>query len=52
MGYSAVAIANRMGHESQNITYRYAHMMPSIQDEMAEDLDEEWKEGFDVSEES
>ena len=27
MGYSAVAIANRMGHESQNITYRYAHMM-------------------------
>ena len=51
MGYSAVAIGNRVGHESTEITYRYAHMMPSIQDEMAESLNEEWKEGFDVSEE-
>lgn len=52
MGFSAVAIGNRVGHESTEITYRYAHMMPSIQDDMAEALDEEWKEGFDVSEES
>ena len=52
MGFSAVAIGNRVGHESSDITYRYAHMMPSIQDDMAEALDEEWKEGFDVSEES
>jgi integrase len=52
MGYSAVAIAKRMGHESQNITLRYAHMMPSAQDDMAEDLDDVWKEGLDVSEES
>ena len=52
MGFSAVAIGNRVGHESTEITYRYAHMMPSVQDEMAEALDEEWKEGFDVSEES
>ncbi|NLL80049.1 MAG: site-specific integrase [Clostridiales bacterium] len=52
MGFSAVAIGNRVGHESAEITYRYAHMMPSIQDDMAEALDEEWKEGFDVSEES
>ena len=51
-GFSAVAIGNRVGHESAEITYRYAHMMPSIQDDMAEALDEEWKEGFDVSEES
>ena len=49
MGFSAVAIGNRVGHESAEITYRYAHMMPSIQDEMAEALDEEWREGFDVS---
>ena len=52
MGFSAVAIGNRVGHESADITYRYAHMMPSVQDEMAEALDEEWKEGFDVSEET
>lgn len=51
MGFSAVAIGNRVGHESSEITYRYAHMMPSIQDEMADALDDEWKEGFDVSEE-
>ena len=27
MGFSAVAIGNRVGHESAEITYRYAHMM-------------------------
>ena len=37
-GYSAVAIANRVGHESIDITYRYAHMFPSVQTEMAESL--------------
>ena len=42
MGFSAGAIGNRVGHESSDITYRYAHMMPSIQDDMAEALDEEW----------
>lgn len=51
MGFSAVAIGNCVGHESAEITYRYAHMMPSIQDEMEEALNEEWKEGLDVSEE-
>lgn len=30
MGYSAVAIGNRVGHESTEITYRYAHMMNFI----------------------
>lgn len=51
MGFSALAIGNRVGHESEKITYRYAHLFPSVQDDMAEALDEEWKEGFDVSKE-
>lgn len=40
MGFSAVAIAERVGHESIDITYRYAHLFPSVQDEMADKLDE------------
>lgn len=35
MGYSAVAIADRMGHESIDITYRYAHLFPTVQTDMA-----------------
>lgn len=38
MGYSAVAIADRMGHESIDITYRYAHLFPTVQTDMAEKL--------------
>lgn len=38
MGFSAVAIADRVGHESIDITYRYAHLFPSRQTEMAEKL--------------
>ena len=38
MGFSAVAIADRVGHESIEITYRYAHLFPSKQDEMARKL--------------
>lgn len=38
MGFSAVAIASRMGHESQDITYRYAHMFPNVQDDMADSM--------------
>ena len=30
MGYSAVAIGNRVGHESVEITYRYAHLFPTM----------------------
>ena len=41
MGFSAVAIAERVGHESIEITYRYAHMFPSKQNEMAERLNME-----------
>ena len=38
MGYSAVAIADRVGHESVEITYRYAHMFPDVQASMADKL--------------
>jgi integrase len=38
MGFSAVAIADRVGHESIDITYRYAHLFPSKQSEMASKL--------------
>lgn len=38
MGFSAVAIANRVGHESIEITYRYAHLFPSKQREIADKL--------------
>ena len=52
LGYSAVAIADRLGHESIEITYRYAHMFPSVQQDMAKSLDSLRKEEEDVGEES
>ena len=39
MGFSAVAIADRLGHESIDITYRYAHLFPSKQVEIADKLE-------------
>lgn len=45
IGYSAVAIAERMGHESVDVTYRYAHLFPSVQTQMAEELGKLRKEG-------
>ena len=39
-GFSAVAIADRVGHTSIDITYRYAHLFPSAQQEMARSLNE------------
>lgn len=39
MGFSATAIADRVGHESIDITYNYAHLFPSKQTEMAIKLD-------------
>ena len=39
MGFSALAIADRVGHESIDITYKYAHLFPSKQKEMAQRLD-------------
>ncbi len=44
---SAVAIADRVGHESIEITYRYAHLFPSKQAEMANKLGE-LKKGGDI----
>lgn len=41
MGFSAIAIADRVGHESIDITYNYAHLFPSRQIEMADKLDKE-----------
>ena len=38
MGFSATAIADRVGHESIDITYNYAHLFPSKQAEMADKL--------------
>ena len=46
MGFSAVAIADRVGHESIEITYRYAHLFPSKQTEMADRLDDLEKGDF------
>ncbi len=39
MGFTALAIAERVGHESIDITYRYAHLFPTRQAEMAQKLD-------------
>ena len=39
MGFSALAIAERLGHESISVTYQYAHLYPSKQKEMAKRLD-------------
>ena len=41
MGFSALAIADWVGHESIDITYRYAHLFPNKQTEMANRLDVE-----------
>lgn len=38
MGFSAVAIADRVGHESIDITYRYAHLFPTTQKDIANKL--------------
>lgn len=39
-----MAIAKRVGHKSIDITFRYAHLFPSVQTEMAIQLNE-LKEG-------
>ncbi len=43
MGFTALAIADRVGHESIDITYRYAHLFPTRQQEMAKKLNMERK---------
>ena len=44
MGFSALAIGERVGHEAQVITYRYAHLFNGEQARMAAALDTEMKE--------
>lgn len=44
LGFSAVAIADRVGHESIEVTYRYSHLFPSKQLEMVDRLEEQKKE--------
>lgn len=41
MGFGAVAIADRVGHESIDITYRYAHLFPTTQQAIADQLNME-----------
>ena len=41
MGFNVLAIAERLGHESIDITYRYAHLLPDGQGEMADRLEAE-----------
>ena len=41
MGFTALAIGKRVGHSAEKITYRYAHLFPSVQTEMVDRLDQE-----------
>lgn len=50
-GYSALAIADRLGHEAVDITYKYAHLFPTVQTDMAKTMDEEREALLDDCEE-
>ena len=47
LGFNAVEIGKRVGHESIRITYQYAHMFPTVQTEMASRLSDERREGLE-----
>jgi integrase len=49
LGFTPVAIAERVGHESIEITLRYAHLFPTKQTEMAAKLNMEMGEGDNES---
>ena len=38
-GFSAFEIGKRVGHSSEKVTYRYAHLFPNKQADMAEFLE-------------
>lgn len=40
LGFSTLAIAERLGHESVHVTEQYSHLYPSVQQKMANCLDE------------
>ena len=39
LGNSALAITDKLGYESSEVTMRYAHLFPNKQDDMADDLE-------------
>ena len=41
LGFSALAIGERVGHEAVDITYHYAHLFPTVQTDMAAQLETE-----------
>ena len=41
MGFTPLAIAERVGHEAIEITYRYSHLFPTVQKEMVNKLQEQ-----------
>ncbi|MBR6050500.1 MAG: site-specific integrase [Clostridia bacterium] len=43
MGFSSVAIADRLGHESIEVTLHYAHLFPNRQNEIVNKLESERK---------
>lgn len=45
MGYSAVAIADRVGHETVTITFRYSHLFPSKEQKMIDDINDAMEGG-------
>ena len=53
MGFSPVAIADRLGHEKVSTTLDiYSHLYPSKQDELAEKLDEKYADMMKASDEA
>ena len=52
MGFSPLAIADRVGHEAIEITYNYAHLFPSKQQEMAKHLSQAMHEKTEPSDDT
>ena len=46
LGFTPLAIAERVGHESIDITYRYAHLFPTKGTEIANRLESEKEEAM------
>ena len=51
LGFSALTIGERVGHESVDITYHYAHLFPTVQTDMAAQLETEREALVDVRKE-
>lgn len=51
LGFSTTTIANRVGYKSIDITYRYAHLFPSKQKEIALSLNNKANDCKDLLEE-